>query len=320
MSDLPPSDRRPPTERDRESIPDPAAELGLAGIEFVEYVTDRPQALGQTLETMGFHAVARHRSREVILYRQGSMNLVVDAHPEAVRAVGADEAGPRIGAVAFRVRDAGAALARSLELGAWEVESRARAMELHIPAIHGPGTSRFHFVDRWREFSIYDIDFVPIPGAERRPPALAGMSWFGLVQYVDDAREADWLAWYAHLFGFERIADDERFGILPEGTLMRSAAGGFLWQLVAPIPWQKSSGSVEGLRRVGIGVPDVPAAVAALGARGVEFVDSGRLHPDDRGALTVAALGGLAFELVHRDGGPDAASGDAAGDGAGAAT
>ena len=54
---------------DREAVSDAANPLGLDGIEFIEYATSRPQALGQVLETMGFRPVARHRSREVLLYR-----------------------------------------------------------------------------------------------------------------------------------------------------------------------------------------------------------------------------------------------------------
>ena len=52
---------------DRESSLEPANPLGLDGIEFIEYTTSKPQALGQVLEMMGFRPVARHRSREVLL-------------------------------------------------------------------------------------------------------------------------------------------------------------------------------------------------------------------------------------------------------------
>ena len=65
---------------DREAIGELPNPLGLAGIEFVEYATSRPQAFGQVLETLGFRPVARHRSREVLLYRQGTMNIVINAH------------------------------------------------------------------------------------------------------------------------------------------------------------------------------------------------------------------------------------------------
>ncbi len=284
----------------REVVPEVPNPLGLQGIEFIEYATSRPQALGQVLETLGFRPVSRHRSREITLYRQGSMNLVVNAHPDDARVSATAGGNPVISAVAFRVRDALRAHSRCLELGAWEVPSHARAMELHIPAIHGPGGSRFYFVDRWKEFSIYDIDFTPIPTVDPHPPALADMRYFGLVQYIGAARTADWSAYYENMLGFVQIPDEQRFGILPKGKLMRSACGSFLWQLVEPAPGLDEDDAVECLQRIGLGVPDVAQAVVLLKARGVEFVDSQQLHPEDRGALTRTVLGSVSFELVHQ--------------------
>ena len=286
---------------DRESIPELPNRLGIEGIEFIEYATSRPQALGQVLEHMGFRPVARHRSREVTLYRQGSMNLIVNAHHEDARVDASKDGQPVLSAVAFRVRDALKAHTRCLNLGAWSVPSHAQAMELHIPAIHGPGSSRFYFVDRWREFSIYDIDFNPIPTVEMQPQALEGMSYFGVVQYIGAQRSADWLTYYEHMFDFTPIPDHERFGILPKGKLMRSPCGQFLWQLIEPEPWMDAEDTGECLQRIGLGVKDVGRAVQALKARGVEFVESSRLHPEDRGALTRSVLGSVAFELVHQD-------------------
>ena len=67
--------------------------LALQGIEFVEYPTTQPLALGAFLQRAGFTPIARHRSREVMLYRQGVMNIIVNAAPDAsfnaVRSVGA---------------------------------------------------------------------------------------------------------------------------------------------------------------------------------------------------------------------------------------
>ena len=286
---------------DREDVPAPPNRLGLAGIEFIEYATSRPQALGQVLENMGFRPVARHRSREVTLYRQGGMNLVVNANPDDARVSRNADGAPVLSAVAFRVQDALRAHQRCIELGAWGVPSHAQAMELHIPAIHGPGGSRFYFVDRWDEFSIYDIDFKPIPTVDPHPPALAGMAYFGVVQYIGMGRSADWLTYFEQMFDFQSIPDEQRFGILPKGKLMKSPCGGFLWQLVEPEPWMDSGeDSPECLQRLGLGTPDVAAAVQDLKARGVEFVESSQLHPEDRGALTRSTLGSLAFELVHR--------------------
>lgn len=285
----------------REAVPDMPNRLGLDGIEFIEYATSRPQALGQVLENMGFKPVARHRSREVTLYRQGGMNLVVNASPDDARVSATTDGQPVISAVAFRVQDALKAHTRCIDLGAWTVPSHAQAMELHIPAIHGPGGSRFYFVDRWQEFSIYDIDFKPIPTVDQHPQALSDMSYFGVVQYIGAARSADWLAYFEHMFDFTVVPDEQRFGILPKGKLMKSPCGKFLWQLIEPDPWMDDNEEApESLQRIGLGVRDVGAAVAALKAQGVEFVESTQLHPEDRGALTRAMLGSVSFELVHQ--------------------
>ena len=285
----------------REQVPEMPNRLGIAGIEFIEYATSRPQALGQVLENMGFRPIARHRSREVTLYRQGGMNLIVNASPDDARVSDTLDGQPVISAVAFRVQDALKAQTRCLQLGAWGVPSQAQAMELHIPAIHGPGRSRFYFVDRWQEFSIYDIDFKPIPTVDQQPPALSGMGYFGVVQYIGAARSADWLTYYEHMFDFVSIPDEQRFGILPKGKLMKSPCGTFLWQLIEPEPWMDAGEEGgECLQRIGFGVADVGEAVQALKARGVEFVESTQLHPEDRGALTRSVLGSVAFELVHQ--------------------
>jgi len=203
---------------DREAVPEMPNRLGIAGIEFIEYATSRPQALGQVLENMGFRPVARHRSREVTLYRQGSMNLVVNASPDDARVSDTVDGQPVISAVAFRVQDALKAHTRCLELGAWGVPSQAQAMELHIPAIHGPGRSRFYFVDRWQEFSIYDIDFKPIPTVDQHPPALSGMGYFGVVQYIGAGRSADWLTYFEHMFDFVAIPTRSALASCPRAS------------------------------------------------------------------------------------------------------
>jgi len=290
-----------PQTTDREAIADVANPLGLDGIEFVEYATSRPQALGQVLEMMGFKPVARHRSREVLLYRQGSMNVVINAHAGGRASSVAPNETPVIAAVALRVRDAAAAYRHALERGAWSVPTQVEVMELNIPAIHGVGASRLYFVDRYQEFSIYDVDFVPIPTVERAPPALAGLHWFGLVQYIGNDRMEDWTEFYRELFGFDALPDEQRFGILPKGRILRSPCQKFYLQLIEPEPGIVDVDGDESFSRVGLGAPDVAAAVRALRARGVEFVESSDLHSGSRGALTKSRLGGVMFELVHSE-------------------
>ncbi len=277
-------------------LPEPSNPLGVDGIEFIEFATPQAQAFGALLERMGFVPLARHRSREVMLYRQGGMNLIVNSDPPAGK--DALDKTPALAAIALRVRDAGLAFQRSLDLGAWEMPTRAAAMELHIPGIHGVGDSLVYFVDRYRDFSIYDVDFVFQANADPNPPALAGLHWFGVVQSILPGRTGDWLDFYRALFGFEVLPRGQYFGVLPKGTLLESPCHKFYLQLIEPPPGAEETHWDEALVRVGLGAPDVRAAVRALQERGVVFVDHGAVQPSDKGALTQVYLGGVTFELV----------------------
>jgi len=290
-----------PDPRDREPIGDATNPLGLDGIEFIEFCTAKPQALGQVLEMLGFRPVARHRSREVLLYRQGEMNIIVNAHASGQpRSVQPGETAV-LAAIALRVRDAASAYRQVLDRGAWAVPTHVEVMELNIPAIHGVGASRIYFVDRYKDFSIYDVDFTLIPTVDPKPEALTGLHWFGVVQYIGNDRMDDWTEFYRELFGFEELPDDVRHGILPKGRVLRSPCGSFHLQLIEPEPGILDADGDESLQRLGLGTPDVLASVKALRERGVGFVESQGVHTETRGALTQSYLGGVMFELVHHE-------------------
>jgi 4-hydroxyphenylpyruvate dioxygenase len=287
---------------EREALVDRSNPLDLAGIEFIEFSTSKPQALGQVLEMMGFRPIARHRSREVLLYRQGDMNIVVNAHDTGLARAAAPSESPAIAAICLRVRDAAAAYRRVLQLGAWGVQTHVEVMELNIPAIHGVGASRIYFVDRTQDFSIYDVDFTRIPTVDPQPSAVAGLHWFGVVQYIGIDRMEDWTEFYRELFGFEELPDEQRFGILPRGRILRSPCRSFYLQLIEPDPDTYDFEHDEMLQRIGFGAPDVPKAVAELRRRGVSFVESkDGPHTEARGALTQTWLGSVLFELVHHE-------------------
>jgi 4-hydroxyphenylpyruvate dioxygenase len=299
---------------DRESIPDLANPLGLDGIEFIEYTTSKPQALGHVLEMMGFRPIARHRSREVLLYRQGAINIIVNAHVPTMPDGAAPTDQPVIAAIALRVRDASSAYKRALERGAWSVPPRVEVMELNIPAIHGVGKSRIYFVDRYDRFSIYDVDFVPLPGlsvADQHPPAVAGLHFFGVVQYIGNDRTEDWAEFYRELLGFAELPSEQRFGILPKGRILQSpcrATSRFYIQLIEPEAGLLDVEDDEQLQRVGLGTADVLRTVAELGQRGVEFVESSSVHSENRGALTRTWMGSVNFELVQDERAADSAA------------
>lgn len=274
--------------------------LGIDGIEYVEYATVEPQAFGAALERLGFVAIARHRSREIVLYRSGGMNIIVNADPTVAGAVDEGSPAPRLKAFALRVRDAAAAYAHCVDKGAWPLSGtsapRVGAMELNIPAITGVGDSVIYFVDRYQEFSIYDVDFKKLPTATAVNEPLVGMHFFGIVQSIDEGRTKEWVDFYEELFGFSVLPSGQYFGVLPKGTLLESPCHKFYLQLVEPpeqaavLAWQ------EKLARVGFGSSDIPALVKQLTDRGVRFVESDSVHTSDRGAVTY--LGGTSFEFV----------------------
>ena len=136
--------------------------------------------------------------------------------------------------------------------------------------------------------------------ADYYPPALTGLRWFGVVQYIGAGRTDDWTTFYQEFFGFRVLPEDERYGILPKGRILQSPCRKFFLQLVEPRPDNFDLDHEEMLQRVGLGTPDVLRTVAALRERGVGFIESqAGVHPEPRGALTQGYLGGVMFELVH---------------------
>jgi len=273
--------------------------VAMEGLEFVEYATARPEEFGAVLEKLGFVRIARHRSREVLLYRQGAMNIIVNADPESLSCTNSGPDDVVLSALAFRVADASQAYRHMVDLGAWPIPTRAGAMELNIPGVHGVSDSILYLVDRHRDFSIYDVDFIYDDAVSPNPPAIAGMHFFGIVQYVGPDRMDEWVDFYYQLLGFTPLPFGESFGILPRGTLLQSPCGKFYLQLIGPpddtsydVEWD------ECFARLGLGVPDVLAAVDTLRQRGIAFEERGLIHVTEKGALTQMLAGRTHFELV----------------------
>lgn len=283
----------------RENNPMPENPLGIDGIEFIEYATAEPLALGAILERMGFVLTGRHRSREVVLYRQGDMNIIVNADPDALARSDAEPRSSVLSAIALRVRDAGAAYRYAIEKGAWAIPTRAGAMELNIPGVHGAGESILYFVDRYQDFSIYDVDFKTLQPDTASRPVIADLHFFGVVQAIRRGRTNEWIDFYQQLLAFEVLPEGLSFGVMPRGTLLRSPCGKFYMQLVEPPVTSVDMDWDEELIRIGFGTADVPAATRLFKQRGMVFVDRVSAQPSDKGALTQLYKGGVSFELVQ---------------------
>ena len=196
--------------------------MGLMGFEFVEFASPTPGVLEPLFEKLGFTLVARHRSKDVVLYRQGEINFIVNNEPKSYAAYFAAEHGPSACGMAFRVKDSHAAYKRALELGAQAIEIPTGPMELRLPAIKGIGGAPLYLIDRFEDGkSIYDIDFEFIEGVERRPPGHGLQIIDHLTHNVYRGRMAFWAGFYEKLFNFREI---RYFDIKGEYTGLTSKA------------------------------------------------------------------------------------------------
>ena len=200
--------------------------IGLDGFEFVEFCAPEKGLLEPVFQGMGFTRVARHRSKDVQLWRQGDINLIANYEQHSPAAYFAAEHGPSACGMGFRVHDAARAYAEALARGAEPVEMRTGSMELNLPAIRGIGHSIIYLIDRYEgarmgDLSIYDIDFLFEPGVEKHP-AGAGLKFIDhLTHNLYGGRMGHWAAFYERIFNFREI---RYFDIKGEYTGLTSKA------------------------------------------------------------------------------------------------
>lgn len=198
---------------------------GLDGFEFIEFSAPEKGFLEPVFETMGFTKVARHRSKDVELWRQGGINLITNYEPKSAAWFFAREHGPSACGMGFRVKDARKAYAHLMEQGAEPIHVETGPMELHIPGIRGIGNSIIYLIDRYdsgnNELSIYDIDFEYLPDVDRNPEGCGFNTIDHLTHNVYAGRMSYWADYYEKLFNFREI---RYFDIKGEYTGLTSKA------------------------------------------------------------------------------------------------
>jgi 4-hydroxyphenylpyruvate dioxygenase len=256
--------------------------MGLCGFEFVEFASPQTQLLEPLFEQMGFSLVARHRSKDVVLYRQGDINFIVNREPKSQADYFAAEHGPSACGLAFRVRDSHLAYERALSLGAQPIDIPTGPMELRLPAIKGIGGAPLYLIDRFEDGkSIYDIDFEFIDGVDRHPHGYGFKSIDHLTHNVYKGRMAFWGSFYERIFNFREI---RYFDIKGEYTGLTSRA------MTAPdglirIPLNEESGrssgqieeflmkfNGEGIQHIALLTDDLLSSVDALQMAGVPLM------------------------------------------------
>ncbi|HEY9279709.1 MAG TPA: 4-hydroxyphenylpyruvate dioxygenase [Eoetvoesiella sp.] len=270
--------------------------MGTAGFEFIEYTAPDPIALGKVFEALGFKAIAKHRNKDVTLYRQGGINFLINAEPDSFAQRFARLHGPSICAIAFRVDDAGKAYKRALELGAWGFDSGSGPMELNIPAIKGIGDSLIYLVDRWQgkqghggigDISIYDVDFEPIDPTT----AQADLNFTGagltivdhLTHNVHKGRMDEWAEFYERLFNFREVRYFDIEGKVTgvKSKAMTSPCG----NIRIPINEEgtEEKGQIqeyldlyrgEGIQHIALASDNIHGTVEHLRSAGLQFLDT----------------------------------------------
>lgn len=258
--------------------------MGLMGFEFVEFASPTPGLLEPIFEQMGFTLVAHHRSKDVVLYRQGGINFIVNREPKSFAAYFAAEHGPCACGMAFRVKDSHHAYNLAIERGAQPIEIPTGPMELRLPAIKGIGGAPLYLIDRFEEGrSIYDIDFAFLDGVDRHPVGHGLQLIDHLTHNVYRGRMAFWGGFYEKLFNFREI---RYFDIQGEYTGLTSRA------MTAPdgkirIPLNEESGkgngqieeflmefNGEGIQHIALICDDLLVAIDKLALAGVPLLSA----------------------------------------------
>src|ERR1700742_3765057 len=257
--------------------------MGTDGFEFVEYTAPDVTELYRLFERMGFRAVAKHRSKDVTLFRQGQVNFIVNAEPDSHGARFAKAHGPSACAMAFRVHDAPRAYEKLIGLGAKPFATAVGPMELNIPAIEGIGGSAIYLVDRYGDRTIYDVDFVPTDKSKGWEHEGAGLTEIDHVTHnVFRGNMDQWAGFYEKFFNFREI---RYFDIEGKLTGLKSRA------MTSPdgnisIPINESSDDKsqiheyleaykgEGIQHIALGTDNIYDSVEALRTKGVDFQDT----------------------------------------------
>lgn len=204
-------------------VPDMPERVPVGGIEFVEFAADRTEArdLAAMLSTLGFRKTARHISKDVELWRQGSINIVINTDPKGFAHASYLSHGTNVCDIGLKVADAEATVARAESLGAKTFDQPTGPGELSIPAIRALGGSVLHFIDGSHALSrVWETEFIAV---ETDPVTSdAGLT---RIDHIAETMNYDemlsWLLFYRSIFDTDKTA---MVDVIDPAGLVRSQA------------------------------------------------------------------------------------------------
>lgn len=257
--------------------------MGTDGFEFVEYAHPEPAKLHALFRLMGFVATAKHKTKKITVYQQGSVSYLVNAEPGSHGFNFVSKHGPCAPSMAFRVVDAKHAYERAISLGAEPADPKDGTKTLDVPAIKGIGGSLLYFIERYGEKgSAYDPEFEWLDAHDPKPEGVGLYYLDHLTHNVQRGRMDVWAGFYQRLFNFKQI----RFFDI-EGKL----TGLFSKALTSPdgkirIPINESADEKsqieeylhayngEGIQHIACGCKNIYATIEKLRADGLKFMPS----------------------------------------------
>lgn len=184
------------------ALPEIPDRIRSDGVEFIEFAANEQEAaeLAALFRTFGFAKAARHRSKDVTLWRQGRINLLINTERDGFAHSAYLMHGTSVCDIGLRVEDAAATVARARALGAEPFEQAVGPGELKIPAIRGVGGGVMHFIDAKSDLArLWEIDFEPV--ADAGGTADAGLIAIDHVAQTMNYEEMlTWILFYTSIF------------------------------------------------------------------------------------------------------------------------
>ncbi|MDN0075170.1 TIM barrel protein [Crenobacter sp. SG2303] len=263
------------------------------GVEFLEFAVDDAAArrLASWFDKLGFAHTGTHKSKNVSLYSQGGVNLILNAEPDSFAHAFFVAHGPSLCAAAFRVDDSRAALERAKLYKSRSFESRVGPNERQIPAVRAPDGSLQYLVDPGEDGrTIYDSDFDPVETKSPQAALLTGIDHFALGLPAETLDT--WILFFRAVYGFttehEWVLPDP-YGLV-KSRVVRSPDGAIRVPLNisenrnTAIARSVSTYRGSGLQHVAFATGDIFAAVAAAREAGLPLLEIPRNYYDDLAA------------------------------------
>jgi 4-hydroxyphenylpyruvate dioxygenase len=272
----------------RVALADPPPPPALKGVSFLEFAVarDSEAALARLLAGLGFRRAGRHRSKDVTLYQQGAISIVLNVEGDSFAHSYYLVHGPSLCAICLRVDDEAGALGRADAYGCTRFEGRIGPNERHIPAIRSLDGSLLYFVADDFDFAT-DFTIEPTDATHDRLGVVDHVA-----QAVPEGQFDSWILFYRAVLGMT----PEDIWVLPDPYgLVRSRALASADRSVRfPLSFSESRRTATarsvstfagaGVHHVAFATDDIFDAVAAMREAGVPLLPIPPNYYDDLGA------------------------------------